>query len=40
MSRLGCPGVTTRGRSSPSAATDPSLWCDVTKDPYLGCARA
>jgi|SRR5271165_2618279 len=20
-------------------ATDPGLWCDVTKDPYLSCAR-
>ncbi len=27
-------------RAKADTATDPSLWCDVTKDPYLGCGRA
>jgi hypothetical protein len=25
-------------RAEPDTATDPSLWCDVTKDSYLSCA--
>lgn len=27
-------------RAEADAAMDPSLWCEVTKDPYLSCARA
>jgi len=27
-------------RAEADTAMDPSLWCDVTKDPYLSCARA
>jgi S-adenosyl methyltransferase len=32
--RLGGP------RAGAGTAMDPGLWCDVTKDPYLSCARA
>ncbi len=27
-------------RAEADTAMDPGLWCDVTKDPYLSCARA
>jgi len=26
-------------RAEADTAVDPGLWCDVTKDPYLSCAR-
>ena len=28
------------GPAEADTAMDPGLWCDVTKDPYLSCARA
>ncbi len=31
--------VMRRGPGRSGIATDPGLWCDVTKDPYLSCAR-